>query len=310
MWRARIEANGSAVTIVQDLRSLPLFQSIPEDRLGALVDAFRTVKHPTGTILFEAGEIASKFEILLTGEVVIEETSSSDKPSAAAGTRLVLRNLAPLGELGALTGLPRSTTAKATSDVEVLSIGINDLLGFFDKNPELGLHFYKNLLSLVSDKIRRDRSRLDDMRTNLVRTQKSMKKMREQIEEAEETALSKPLYETLDQLINNNRRGNYRVSPTPSYPAHVRLDDGKTVPVLELSEGYMKIEGKASEVATDPQFWTGVLVVPTDEILLSGSVLRETADNGTVVKLDKPIDEYKAKLDDYTTRVQLLDFVV
>ena len=68
--------------------------------------------------------------------------------------------------------------------------------------------------------------------------------------------------------------------------------------------------GKASEVASDPQFWTGVLVVPTDEILLSGSVLRETADNGTVLKLDKPIDEYKAKLDDYTTRVQLLDFVV
>jgi len=28
------------------------------------------------------------------------------------------------------------------------------------------------------------------------------------------------------------------------------------------------------------------------------------------VKLDKPIDEYKVKLDDYTTRVQLLDFVV
>jgi CRP-like cAMP-binding protein len=297
------------VTIVQDLLSLPLFQGIPEDRLGQLVDAFRSVKHPSGTVLFTAGEVATKFEILLTGEVVIEETSSSDTPSAAAGTRLTLRNLAPLGELGALTGLPRSTTATAQSDVEVLSVGINDLLGFFDKNADVGLHFYKNLLSLVSDKIRRDRSRIDDMRTNLVRTQKSMKKMREQIEEAEETELSRPLYDTLDQLINNNRRANYRVSPTPTYPAHVRLDDGKTVPVLELSEGYMKIEGKVADVAADPQFWTGVLVVPQDEILLSGSVLRQ-AHEGVVVKLDRPIDEYKAKLDDYTTRVQLLDFVV
>lgn len=297
------------MTIVQDLRSLPLFQGIPEDRLGQLVDAFRVMKHPSGTVLFTAGETATKFEILTKGEVNIEETVANGTPSAAAGTRLTLRNLAPLGELGALTGLPRSTTATATSDVEVLSVGIGDLLGFFDKNADVGLGFYKNLLGLVSDKIRRDRSRLDDMRTNLVRTQKAMKKMRETIEEADESSISKPLYDTLDQLINNNRRANYRVSPTTSYPAHVRLDDGKIVHVLELSEGYMKVEGKTADIGPDPKFWTGVLVVPTDEILLSGSVLRET-DNGVVVKLDTPIDEFKAKLDDYTTRVQLLDFVV
>jgi len=267
------------------------------------------MKHPTGTVLFTAGETATKFEILTKGEVVIEETVADGTPSAAAGTRISLRNLAPLGELGALTGLPRSTTATATSDVEILSVGIADLLGFFDKNADVGLGFYKNLLGLVSDKIRRDRSRLDDMRTNLVRTQKAMKKMREQIEEAEESSISKPLYETLDQLINNNRRANYRVSPTTSYPAHVRLDDGTIIPVLELSEGYMKIEGKAAELTQDPAFWTGVLVVPTDEILVSGSVLRE-AGNGVVLKLDAPIDEFKIKLDNYTTRVQLLDFVV
>ena len=250
------------MSIVQDLRSLPLFQAIPEDRLGQLVDAFRVIKHPAGTTLFAAGEIATKFEILKSGEVVIEETSSSHAPSAAAGTRLTLKNLTPLGELGALTGLPRSTTAIAQSDVEILSIGIGDLLGFFDKNPDIGLSFYKSLLGMVSDKIRRDRSRIDDMRTNLVRTQKAMKQMREQIEEAEESSISKPLYDTLDQLINNNRRANYRVSPTASYPAHVRLDDGKIVPVLELSEGYMKIEGKTADITADPAYWTGVLVVP------------------------------------------------
>ena len=149
--------------------------------------AFRVIKHPAGTTLFAAGEIAQKFEILQSGEVIIEEISTDDHAqAAAAGTRLTLRNLAPLGELGALTGLPRSTTATAKTDVEVLSISISDLLGFFDKNADVGLSFYKSLLEMVADKIRRDRSRLDDMRTNLVKTQKAMKKMREQIEEAEE----------------------------------------------------------------------------------------------------------------------------
>jgi hypothetical protein len=42
---------------------------------------------------------------------------------------------------------------------------------------------------------------------------------------------------------------------------------------------------------------------------VSGSITREGAD-GVVVKLDTLVDEFKAKLDDYTTKLQLLDFVV
>ncbi|MBX3217900.1 MAG: hypothetical protein KF850_38190 [Labilithrix sp.] len=182
-------------------------------------------------------------------------------------------------------------------------------LGFFEANGDIGFAFYKNLLGLVSDKVRRDRSRIEDMRTNIVRTQKAMKKLRDVVLDAAETEISKPVFETLDTLIDKNRRANYRVSPTASYPAHVRLDDGRVIPVLEVSEGHVKVAGRTQDLTADPTFWAGVLVVPTSEILLSGSVLRE-GEGGVVVKLDKPIEEYKAKLDDYTTRVQLLDFVV
>jgi hypothetical protein len=76
-----------------------------------------------------------------------------------------------------------------------------------------------------------------------------------------------------------------------------------------VSEGYLKLEGTTKELMTDPKDWTGVFVTPTTEILLSGAVHRE--DGATVVmKLDPMIDEYKRTLDDYVTRVQLLDFVV
>jgi hypothetical protein len=147
------------------------------------------------------------------------------------------------------------------------------------------------------------------MRSNIIRTQKAMKVMREQVLDAQETEISKPLYETLDTLIQNNRRANYRVTPTPTYPATIRLDDGRTANLLEVSEGYVKVEGKAEDVARDPSFWTGVLVTPNDEFLVSGTVVRE-GEGGVVVKLDTLIDDYKTRLDDYVTRVQLLDFVV
>jgi CRP-like cAMP-binding protein len=296
------------VSIVQDLQALPLFQGIAEDRLAQLVGAFRQVKHSAGTILFRPGDPATQFEILTAGQVTLEEARSSE--SSTAGTvRFELRPLAPLGELGALTGIPRSTTATATSDVELYSIGVSDLLGFFDAHSDIGFSFSKNLLNIVSDKVRRDRRRIEDMRTNIIRTQKAMKQMRETVLAAEETEISKPLYETLDTLIDSNRRANYRVMPVSSYPAHVRLDDGKNVRVLELSEGYMKVEGRTEDITSDPSYWAGILVLPQAEILISGAVVREGG-GGVVLRLDKLIDEFKSTLDDYTTRVQLLDFVV
>ncbi len=294
------------MSIVQDLRSLPLFQGISETRLEQLVTTFRKTTHKAEAVLFRPGETAQNFELLTKGEVTIQDEQTSTEVPAL---RFDLRPLAPLGELGALTGLPRSTTAIAKTDVELLSVKVSDLLGFFDNHGDIGLAFYKNLLGLVSDKVRRDRSRMDDMRSNIVRTQKAMKQMRETILAATETEISKPLFETLDSLIDRNRRANYRVSPTAAYPAHVRLDDGRTIAVVEVSEGHVKVAGKAKDLTKDPTFWAGVLVVPSAEILLSGSVVRE-GEGGVVVKLDKPIDEFKSKLDDYTTRLQLLDFVI
>jgi CRP/FNR family cyclic AMP-dependent transcriptional regulator len=288
------------VTIVSSLQSLPLFQGINEARLGQLVAAFSTTTHKAGTVLFKAGDTATHFELLAKGEVTLEESPT---------TRFELRPVSPLGELGAITGIPRSTTATAKTDVEVLSVPVGDLLGFFDANADIGFAFYKNLLGVVSDKVRRDRRRLGEMRANIIRTQKTMKAMRETVLAAPETEISKPLFESLDQLIDNNRRANYRVSPTAGFPAQVRLDNGHMARVLEVSEGYLKVEGKTSDLTSDPSYWAGVLVMPTTEILVSGTVLRE-AENGVVVKLDTLVDDFKAKLDNYSVQLQLLDYVV
>ena len=288
------------MTITSSIKSLPLFQGISEVRLDQLVAAFRPITHKAGTVLFKTGDIATHFELLAKGEVCLEESPT---------TKFDLRPVSPLGELGALTGIPRSTTATATTDVEILAVPVGDLLGFFDSNADIGFAFYKNLLGVVSDKVRRDRRRLGEMRSNIIRTQKAMKQMRESVLAAQETEISKPLFESLDQLIDNNRRANYRVSPTPGYPAQVRLDNGHMARVLEVSEGYLKVEGKTTDLTTDPSYWAGVLVMPTSEILVSGTVLRED-NGGVVVKLDTLVDEFKTKLDDYSVRLQLLDYVV
>ncbi len=288
------------MSIVNELRSLPLFQGIPEARLEQLVSVFRTVTKKPGTVLFEPGELATHFEVLVKGEVTLEEEGA---------VKLTLRPVAPLGELGALTNIPRSTRAIAATDIEVLAVPVADLHGFFDDNADIGLVFTKNLLAMVSEKVRRDRRLLASMKHNIIRTQKAMKAMREIVLESAETELSKPIFEKLEDLIQNNRRANYRCTPTASYPATVRLDDGRTAKVLEVSEGYLKVEGAQKDLTQDPSYWAGVLQLPTGEVLVSGSVVRE-GEGGVVMKLDGMVDEFKAKLDAYTTQLQLLDYVV
>jgi CRP-like cAMP-binding protein len=283
-----------------DLHTIPLFRGIPDARLAELIGAFEKVSRKQKTVIFRAGDLPDRFELLVKGELLVEEEGAA---------KFTLRPVSPVGELGALTHIPRSTTATAITDVDLLELPVKDLLGFFEKNAEIGFAFYRNLLGVVSDKVRRDRRRMDEMRGNIIRTQKAMKSMRELVLAAHETELSRPLFEQLDDLIQNNRRANYRVTPAPGYAAKVRLDDGKFLDVLEVSQGYLKLDGKTAELTRDRSFWAGVLVLPTDEILVSGSITREAKD-GVVVKLDTLVDEFKAKLDDYTTKLQLMDFVI
>ncbi len=297
------------MSFVKELGALPLFQGIESSRLEALLESFRTVTKPAGTILFEPGDRATTIDVLVKGEITIEEPPSGSTPANAESVWLTVRPVSLLGELSALTGLLRSSKATTASAVELRSIRVPDLLAFFEADHDGATSFHRNLLALVSDKVRRDRSRLEDMRANIVRTQKAMKQLREIVLEASETALSKPIFDTLDSLIERNRRANYRVIPTPSYPAHVRLQDGRNAEILELSEGHVKVAGKASDLTRDPNLWTGVLVIPSSEILVSGRILREGG-GIVVVKLDTLMDESKAKLDDYTTRLQLLDVVL
>lgn len=286
--------------VMTSLKALPLFQGISEARLGQLVSAFKTVAHKAGDTLFRPGDTATHFVLLTKGEVTIEESPT---------TRFELRPVAPIGELGAITGIPRSTTAIAKTDIEILALPVGDLLGFFDSNADIGFAFYKNLLHVVSDKVRRDRRLLGEMRDNIIRTQKAMKQMRETVLAAPESEISKPLFETLDNLIDNNRRANYRVSPTPAAPSSIRLDNGSLARVLEVSEGYLKVEGTTKDLTADPSYWAGVLVMPAGEILVSGTVVRE-GEGGVVVKLDTLVDEFKTKLDNYAVQLQLLDFVL
>lgn len=282
-----------------DLRAIPLFQGITDEHLNELIGVFEHMQLQEGDVLFQAGAKPDHFLLLVKGEIALYEDDV---------VRFRLRPMAPIGELGSLTGLERTTRAVASQASELWHIPTPDLMSFFEKHGEVAFPFYQNLLQVVSDKIRRDEHRMAEMRANIIRTQKAMKRLRELVLESEESTLSKPIYETLEDLIEHNRRWNYTVEPAHTLQASVRLDDGTLVAVREMSAGSIRLAPLPTKPAPKSD-WSGVLVIPNGEIPISGRI--DSIDSTSVlIQLDLLIHDYAALLEDYLTRVQMLDFVV
>jgi hypothetical protein len=132
--------------------------------------------------------------------------------------------------------------------------------------------------------------------------------MLETVLESEETPLSRELAETLEDLIEHNRRIHYMVGPTRTLTSAVRLDGGALLPVQEISDGLLRLAKSEAGPAAGAE-WSGVLVTPGGEVPVSGKVEAD-GDGSAVIRLDMLIEQYATVLRDYLTRVQMLDFVV
>jgi len=285
-----------------ELRIIPLFHGFGDDELAALGRLFTLVPGSgEPQELFDVGEPAQEIYLLTAGEVVL------DRPDDDV---FRLHPPALIGELGALTGLPRSTRAVVTAGSTVWSLPAKTIQAFLASNQELGVRFLANLLTVVADKVHRDQSRMGDMRQNLMRTQKELKRLRELVLEAVETPISTQVHDSLDKLITTNRRVNYRVEPPKQLPAHLRLEFG-SAPVADLSRTHVAVHDiRFGETPPAVDTWlTGVLHLAGTEIPISGRVTRVTGNRMTIA-LDMLIDEFAAQLEGYLTRAQLLDVLV
>jgi CRP/FNR family transcriptional regulator, cyclic AMP receptor protein len=282
-----------------DLRKLPLFHALGPAHLEALAAVFERAHLPAGEVLFRAGETPSQFLLLVDGEVTLAHDGEP---------RFRLTPIAPIGELGAITGVRRRTTATTSAPSEIWRVSTHTLLRFFEQRGDVAYPFYHALLGIVADKVRRDEHRMDEMRANLIRTQKAMKRLRDLVLEAEETPVSAKIVESLDVLIEHNRRGHYRVAPKHSFATKIRRDDGELILVSEMNDSELHLPPGAipAKAGTD---WTAVLVLPSGEMPVSGRIERAD-ERGISVRLDPMIDNYAQQLAEHLTRVQMLDVIV
>jgi len=117
------------------LAQIELFEHVGAEDLSRLAEFIDLRNLPAGETLFKAGEPGESLYLVRSGEVelFIKDTAGQKILLAIAGPGEVF------GELALLDRGPRTATALALSDTELLELDRDDLLLLFQKSPKAAL---------------------------------------------------------------------------------------------------------------------------------------------------------------------------
>lgn len=115
---ARLVAASSVRKITDALRKVPLFEGISEEDALRIQEVGRTVSLATGETLFEEGKKGETFYVVLRGRVELLKRGRDGAEQKLA----VAREGEAFGEMALLNRTPRSATARAIEDSQLLEI--------------------------------------------------------------------------------------------------------------------------------------------------------------------------------------------
>jgi len=140
-------------SVLRFLRSQPLFQGVSPPSLNAIARTSRFKKVPKGSFVFFQTDPASAIYVVRRGAIAIR----LEDPD---GRELIINEMNRgdcLGELSPLTGQPRSTSAEAILDSELLLIPRETFLLVLKQEPA----FARRLLEITAQRLQ-DSSRREE----------------------------------------------------------------------------------------------------------------------------------------------------
>ena len=127
------------------LANIRMFDHLNEDDRLALANVIDEMKVPADHTLFQAGDPGDSLLIIKTGQIELFNKNT-------AGQKIVLTTAQSgdmFGELAMLDTGPRTATALALADCEVLVLDRSDLILLFQRKPEAALHMLAALSGLT-----------------------------------------------------------------------------------------------------------------------------------------------------------------
>lgn len=186
---------------VLQLSQVPLFQSLPAEEIGQLLNAYKTWDAPVGSFILHEGEPSNDFHVILQGQVEIIRSLGSAEES-----HLGVRQQGEfIGEIGLLNqGAPRTATARVVEDARVLTITYEDFDKLLKRYPELAYEMARALSSRITQALNETIRNLRDRNEKLQQAYDDLRAAQEQIIEKEK----------LEHSLQVAREIQYSILPT------------------------------------------------------------------------------------------------
>jgi CRP/FNR family transcriptional regulator, cyclic AMP receptor protein len=124
----------------------PVFGVLDEDDRASLAERSRRVDVDKGQVVICEGEASDSVLVLLSGQMKVV-TYSQD------GDEFILNTVVPgdtVGEIGVLSGGPRSATVRATEKSTVLTLSRSAIVEIIEERPALAVVLLEQLSNMVN----------------------------------------------------------------------------------------------------------------------------------------------------------------
>ncbi|MDQ2885411.1 MAG: cyclic nucleotide-binding domain-containing protein [Chloroflexota bacterium] len=136
----------------ETLAHIDLFSTLDKKELQALAKSCQERMYNTGSTIFSQGDTGVGLYVIKSGKIRLTQANTQDRAEidlGTAGTGEVM------GEMALLDDLPRSATATAEGDVDVLLLPVWEFRGVLRQHPDIAL----KMLAALSRRLRKVETR-------------------------------------------------------------------------------------------------------------------------------------------------------
>lgn len=148
--------------IFKILKNVPTFSELNSKELSEVEKIIHRREYKKGEPIFRMGDPGLGMYIIITGSVnIIEEREGEN-----ATTLAVLKDGAFFGDLALLDESPRSASAIAGENSEILGFFRPDFLDLLYRKPRLGIKILFSLSKVIGERLRRTNEQLSALKAN------------------------------------------------------------------------------------------------------------------------------------------------
>jgi len=142
-------------------RRVGLFAGLSDREIVRLQSVCLPRRYQAGEVVFEEQEASRSMFVVMSGAVDIVARDTGERLTTVGEGET-------FGEMALLEGLPRSASAVAKADCELLMMRAQDFGQLVDRDPTLGLRVMRNLARLLSQRLRATSVALGDFKRRLL----------------------------------------------------------------------------------------------------------------------------------------------